>query len=72
MQITLVKIHVPYYDLLETRGKELKVRTLDDCTLAVYYEIPAKNESKIAAKMKELEELFEEQKELHYRGLSHA
>ena len=72
MRETIATLRIHQHASLGLIGKTLHVELLDARVLHIYHDPEVDKEAKILLKMKELEEIFEEQKELHYRGLSHA
>ena len=72
MRETIATLRIDPHTSLELVGKTLRVELLEADVIHVYHDPEVDKEVKILLKMKELEEIFEEQKELHYRGLSHA
>ena len=70
MRETIATLRIAQHTSLDLIGKTLRVELLDADVLHIYHDPEVDTAAKILLKMKELEEIFEEQKELHYRSLA--
>ena len=70
MRETIVNLTVGLETAKRLVGMNLQVELLDSGVVHIYHDPETDKEAKILLKMKELEEIFDEQKELHYRSLA--